>query len=382
MRVLIVSLRGPTNANRRGGSQDYVCKIAAPWVRAGHEVAIVCGQEAVEGRLLPFQECVDQVRILRYGSPATRISSLLRATSKMAGSYDVLIENIMGLPLLLPWWLSRHVRLLAIKHHIEGAVFFRTLGMLRGAVGWCLESVVQPLAYRNTQLITVSEMTRQALSTTWIRPRKPVAIVPPGFDLAPLRAAEERAAAPTVVYIGALDLGRKRVDHLIDAFRRVVRALPEAQLVIGGSGPDESKLRALAAGAPVSFRGFLSETEKRRLLANAWVFCSPSLTEGFGISWVEANACGLPVVAYELGLDTVTPQCSVMVSLRDVRGLAEALVDLLRDPARRAAMGEAAVRNSHRFDWCISSDRFFALLSAPIHIGNESELRETDDLRR
>jgi glycosyltransferase involved in cell wall biosynthesis len=113
----------------------------------------------------------------------------------------------------------------------------------------------------------------------------------------------------------------------------------------------------------VHFAGFLSEVEKHELLASAWVFASPSLTEGFGITWIEANAYGIPVAGYDLGLDTVNDQCAIMVSKGDVHALAEAITTLLTDRDRLERMAKAARNNAARFSWSGSSEMFMNFIN-------------------
>ena len=362
MRILFVSLRGPTNADRRGGSQDYIRFVARYAARLGHDVRIVCGQEIVDGELLPFREYVDGIAILRYGTPRRRLWPLIQAARDMAPRCDVVVENLMGFPLFLPAVLDKKQRPIAIKHHFEGKTFFRTQGPVRGLAGIFLESVLQPLAYRDTPWIAVSSMTRESLENAWIAPiRRPV-IVPPGIEISEEPPVVARSPVPMILYCGALDLGRKRVDQVLDAFREVRKRLADARLVIAGSGPDAAALRSRAADLDVEFRGFVSDAGKLALLDETWVFCSPSESEGFGITWVEANARGVPVVAYELGLDTVTPACSVMVPVGDVSGLASALTLILTDETRRREMSGAARDNARRFSWALSGRRFLDVL--------------------
>lgn len=363
-KILIVALRGPTNAQRRGGAQDYILNIAAPWVHQGHQVDVLCGQELVASSLLPATETLHGITVQRVGTPGNRALPIIRHAVRLAATCDVVIENITGFPLMLPLWLQRKKRLVAIKHHFEGPTFFSTQGYVKGAYGIVLEEVVQPLVYRDTPFVTVSTKTARELRGKWIRPRAPLAVVPPGISQALHGAHTDvaRNAAPTVVYLGALNLGRKRVDHLIQAFREVLQHVFDAQLIIGGQGPDEARLRRQAAGLPVRFAGFVSEEEKRSMLTGAWVFASPSQSEGFGITWVEANAYGLPVIGYELGLDTVNESCARMVPTGNVSALSRALIEVLSDESLRQRMQAAAFENARRFDWNVSSRQFMDFL--------------------
>jgi glycosyltransferase involved in cell wall biosynthesis len=358
MRILIVSLRGPTNADRRGGAQDYIESVAAHWIASGNEVEILCSQETVRGELLPAHESKRGITITRVGNPASRIAPLLGKARSICGEYDLVVENIMGFPLLLPQFLPRGTKLIAIKHHFEGVSFLKSQGLLRGAVGLLLESVIQPYCYRNTAFVGVSRKTADEITGKWIGHRAALEIVPPGIDLDPATLAVNRSPTPLVLYFGSIDTGRKKIDHLIDAFRAVLEQVPDAQLVVGGDGPDREQLEARASGLPVRFTGFLTEQEKHALLTSAWVFASPSLTEGFGITWVEANAYGLPVAGYDLGLDTVDERCAIMVAKGDIAALSNAITTLLTDAELRARMAGAARSNAARFSWRNSSEKF------------------------
>lgn len=366
MKVLFVTLRGPTNADRRGGAQDYIHRLSAPWASAGHEIRMLAGQERIDGELLADRETVDGISVFRCGTPERRLRPLIREARRLAPGADIVVENLFGVPLFLPWLLDRRTPLLAIKHHFEGTTFLRTQGVVRGLMGMGVETVIEPIVYRNTPWITNSAKTREGLQKRWLKPRHEPIVVAPGIDLGPVGALCPRSSVPTVLYFGALDLRRKRVDHLIEAFRKVRTDLPEARLILAGKGADEDRLRRQAAGLPVHFRGFVTDEEKIELLDEAWVFCSPSESEGFGITWVEANARGVPVVGYDLGLDTVTPACSIMVPRGSIDSLAASLATLLTDTARRERMGVAARNNAKRFSWQASSDRLFDFLEGTL----------------
>ena len=364
MHILVITLRGPTNLNRRGGSQDYILQIAKRWITGGHRVTVVSGQEKLNGALLPQQEQVEGVAVHRTGTPRLRALSIIHAAKTYEPDADIVIENMMSFPLLLPMLLKRPHKLVAIRHHFEGWGFIKGQGLLKGGFGLIMEAVVQPLVYRNTPFVVVSKKTERELTHKWVAPRARLTLIPPGIDLdtSDLTSLPPRAEDPTILYLGALNISRKKPDHLIDAFRLVVEAVPGAKLLIGGSGPDKERLQKAAGGLPIRFLGFVSEQEKQRLFASEWLFASPSTSEGFGITWVEANAYGLPVVGYELGLDTVDHTCARMVAPGDITALAAALIELLSDHETRARMERAAYANAKRFDWDLSSARFLQFI--------------------
>jgi len=371
LNILIVSLRGPTNEERRGGAQDYVQYIAAPWIDQGHEVTILCSQELLDNKLLPDVEVVSGINITRVGTPKHRILPLLKKTREMVTDVDIVIENLMGFPLFLPIFLEQSKSIIAIKHHFEGKSFITSQGLIKGYIGRFLEEIMQPLIYRRTPFVVVSRKTLAEMNNKWVKPKADVVIIPPGIAPLKLNPDAKKYSDPTVIYYGALDTGRKKVDHLITAFKLVLEEIPSARLVIGGQGPDGKMLKKMAESMPVEFLGFLSEESKCELLEKGWLFSSPSMTEGFGITWIEANSAGLPVVAYDLNLDTIDESCARAVEKGNINQLASAIIELLSNDELRRMMMHSARLNAKRFDWNRSSEallEFINKVNSNVHV--------------
>lgn len=149
---------------------------------------------------------------------------------------------------------------------------------------------------------------------------------------------------------------RKGQDQLIRAMEAVIKEFPEAQLVIVGKGYYGTTLEVLAQDLPhnVTFTGAVPRDDLRDLVAAADIASMPSRTrgggldvEGLGIVYLEAQACGVPVVAGNSGgsPETVTPETGIVVDGNSQRELEEALLELLGDAPRRKAMGEAGRRH-------------------------------------
>lgn len=366
MNVIVVSLRGPTNLEKRGGAQDYIRFVCKNFDLAKHKVTIICGAEMYAGKLLPQKEIVDGVSVVRCKSSKNRFYSILQELSNHINTADVVVENIMGFPLMLPLFFrfkNLSVPTVAIKHHFEGSNFIRSQGIFKGLIGIFLEEVVQPAVYRNVNFVGVSDLTINKMERAWVKPKLPVTKIPPGIEVDYPDLPTKKSMHPKILYFGAIDLGRKRIDHLIEAFKLVIKVFSSAQLIIGGDGPDIDSLKQEAKNLNVKFTGFISEKEKKDLLQESWLFASPSNSEGFGITWVEANAYGLPVVGYDLGLDTVTIESSVMVKENDVSALSDAIIMLIKDEKKRNKMSLAGQENAKRFDWRLSSEKFQELIS-------------------
>jgi glycosyltransferase involved in cell wall biosynthesis len=130
--------------------------------------------------------------------------------------------------------------------------------------------------------IAVSEATRRRYP--WIR-----RVIPNGVDLTSFEPSGVRTEVPTILFVGTYS-NRKRGALLVRQFREVVRsAMPNARLwMVSSDAPRVDGVEVL---------GELTEEELAWRYAQAWVFCLPSTYEGFGVPYVEAMACGTPVIA-------------------------------------------------------------------------------------
>jgi glycosyltransferase involved in cell wall biosynthesis len=154
-----------------------------------------------------------------------------------------------------------------------------------------------------------------------------------------------------VLFVGRL-VEKKGCEYLIEAMRRVQSAMPEARLTVIGDGPLRSVLEAKAhgLGVTVDFLGAQNSETIRRHIRQAAVFSAPSVTaqngdsEGFGIVFIEAQAMGVPVVAFRHGgiPEAVSDgETGLLAPERDIPGLAERMLHYLSDEARRRAAGDA-----------------------------------------
>ena len=216
----------------------------------------------------------------------------------------------------------------------------------------------------------------------------PVSVLYPGADIERFRPDLEtdgiRSALgvgdrPLVVCVSRL-VPRKGQDVLIRAMGSIRARVPDAMLLIVGEGPYGAKLRAMATAAPagsVIFAGEVSEEDLPGYYAVGDVFAMPCRTraaglevEGWGNVFIEAAACGRPVVVGDSGgapeslIDGETGLC---VDGRRVDAVADAVATLLADPGLARKMGEAGrarVVRSH--SWPVIAGRLAGWLRAAV----------------
>lgn len=217
--------------------------------------------------------------------------------------------------------------------------------------------------YRQVDLfIAASQAIAHVLEQDGI-PRSRIVVVHDGIDVAKIQRLPRVDAhaeywfphgVPLLVNVGAL-VGHKGQKHLVDAMPLVLREVPDAHLIVFGEGelrqPLERQIKELRLEKRVLLPGFREDV--LQLVKSADLFVMSSVTEGLGSTVLDAMAMKLAVVGTEAGgipEAVVDGKTGLLVPAGDPRALAGAIVRLLRDPARRARMGEAgAARVAEHF---------------------------------
>lgn len=188
-----------------------------------------------------------------------------------------------------------------------------------------------------------------------------IRVIPNGIDLASLRHPPykvERAElgidddALVLIYCGRLSR-EKNIGFLLDAFRGVCEAIPNAHLVLIGGGSSARELRArTSAQEPVHFVGQVPYDQVAGYLAIGDLFVTASVTEVHPLSVIEAIAVGLPVVAIRSpGIeDTIRHGVDGYLSSESLSGFTAVLVKILLEPEARCTMARNARERSTDYD--------------------------------
>lgn len=199
---------------------------------------------------------------------------------------------------------------------------------------------------RFDRVITFSQGQRAALQRFGVPPAR-LAVIPNGVDVDRYRPALTPSLAPVIVYCGRLDPD-KRVEMLC----RVVSAWegpPAPRLVLVGGGSEQARLRGRFAGARITFTGWMPDENRRiQTLRGAGIFALPSRVEGMSLALLEAMACGLAVVATDVGGHReVVAGAGLLLDPNHLPAqLRAALERLLMDPDLRQELGGRARRRA------------------------------------
>ena len=357
MNILVLNWQDLENP-QSGGAEIHLHQVFGRLARRGHQVTLLCSGWPGAA---PRAEA-DGMRIHRAGGRNTfsLAAPAYHRRHLSAEPWDVVVEDLNKVPLFTPYWVRRPLVLLV--HHLFGATAFREASAPFAAATWLLERPI-PLVYRGLPAQAVSESTADDLAARGLR-REDVQVIHNGVDLGFFVPAAEvpRATEPTFLSVGRLRR-YKRIDHVIYAVARLRTANRPVRLLIAGRGPDEARLRRIAAKLGVedrvTFEGFVSEERKRDLMRHVWATVQASPKEGWGITNMEAAACGTPTIASDspgLRESVVHGHTGFLYPHGDLEALTTAMNQLAADRSLVDRLGAGARTFASAFTWDHAAD--------------------------
>lgn len=361
MRILFFNWRDTKHAYA-GGAEVYVHELAKRWAKNGNKVTVFAGND---NKNLDY-EVIDGVEIYRRGGTYTvYIFALLYYLRKFRGNYDVIIDCENGIPFFTPLFAQEQVILLI--HHVHQEIFRKFLRFPLSIIAELLEGKLMPFVYQNKNVITVSASSQRDIFKLGFTKAGNIEIIPNGIA-SNLFVDYPKTDSPSFIYLGRLK-EYKNIDVAIKAFAKIVRIHKKAKLAIVGTGESYLNLKELVSELGISrsvkFYGRVSELEKAKLLAKSWAAIQPSQMEGWGITVIEANAAGTPVIASNVsGLQdsVVDNQTGLLVQAGNVTQFANAMMKIVDDDSLRLKLADEARSWAHRFDWNRSAQLFYDVI--------------------
>ncbi len=332
LRVAMFSYRLPVKGERRGGIERAAHTLAEGLARRGHEVTVFThdpkpATAAYDVSELPWKAFVDTWlgRRLTMGYLGNVLAIL--------PNYDDFDAVVMhGDSLLAPLTGRPVLRVMhgSARGEARSATSFGRYLLQSGVY-------VQELltALSQSAVVGVSESTR--IDNPFVK-----RVIAHGVDRVTFRPdLSARTAEPSVLFVGAMD-GRKRGRFLLDEFINRVRPQhPTATLtIVGAEGPPHRGVEYLTG---------VTDSQLADVYRRSWVFASPSSYEGFGLPYLEAMACGAPVVASpNHGSSEVLGDGAYGLIAPD-SDFARTVIDLLDDETRRAVLTAAGLKRADEY---------------------------------
>ena len=359
MRILIFNWRDMTHP-WAGGAEVYIHEIGKRLVEKGHYVTLLCGEYTGCEK----ESVMDGINIIRKGG---RYSIYLHAPivylSRLRKKYDIIIDCENGIPFFTPLFVSE--KKICVMHHVHKDIFNIEMPFYMAWLGNFLEECLMPLVYRDTEFVAVSPSTKKEMIDIGIDKEK-IRTIFNGMN-GQFVPDFSKKKENLMVYVGRIKR-YKQLDHLVRAFQIVKDRIPDAELAIAGRG-DFSEVKKLSEKLNLKIKLYneISEKEKLDLLQRARIFVTTSMKEGWGITVIEANRCGTPVVAYDVpGLrDSVrNDETGLLVKLGDIEGFAKNIIKMIEDDSLQERLNDNALNWSKTFDWNKSTKEFEKIIDA------------------
>lgn len=363
MKILILAEFFPYTANLdfRGGVEARTY-FSAVQLAKEHQVTVIAAQE---GNM--HQETIPGIEVIRCG-PArsfTQSGGLLKRyvfmRNVIATAMKLDVDIVEGTNFILYQAAisiakKKRIPAVATYHDVWIGEWRSNLGLLPSLFGEFVER--RFVKYPWAKVIAVSTSTRAKLLRHGVEPKR-ITVIPNGVDFTHLPEELDRYEVPTICYVGRL-VSYKRVHDLLEVTATLRNDMPDLQVKIVGSGPQQDMLEAEAERLGISDRvHFLGFVEKHvdvlEVMAKSHIVCLPSSVEGFGIVLAEAMALGTPYVSSELPPTLEVTENGVggiLYPPGNLRALEDGIRAILSNEEYAAQLGSAGRELAkNRYDW-------------------------------
>ncbi len=361
-RILLLNWRDLSHP-QAGGAELYCQEIGERFAVAGAAVDLVTAAYPDA----PIAELVRGVHVHRKGGTFGVYLHGAQHLLRHRRYYDAVVDFQNGIPFFAPLFTGRGVAVVCVIHHVHQHQFALHYPEPVACVGRFLEGPVSRRVYGKRPIVVVSASTRAHVLRV-LRFRGPIYVVANGVS--PVAETQVfRSPTPVIACVTRL-VPQKRLHLLLDLIPALRDRWPDLVVDIAGDGPARPALAAqvdrLGLQNAVRLHGRVSDERRSELLTRAWLTVSPSIAEGWGLAIVEANAMGLPAVAFAVpGLrDSIHPGVTgwLVPEGGDLLATVTAALEQLQDPEVAARTASHCRAWAARFTWTESAERLAAVL--------------------
>lgn len=350
-----------------GGAEQVMREHMKGWVEAGHRVTLFSSRFIGSKNF----EKSEGMEILHEGDQYIGVKiQAFKYWLKNNKKFDLVVDQFHGIPFFTPLYIKKPK--LAVLQEVAKEVWFLNgfpfpFNYIIGTIGFLVEPLIF-LLYRNTPFMVGSLSAKEDLMKVGISPKK-ITIVPHGVIVPRYRISDLRSKTKTVIFLGALTKD-KGIEDAIKAFS-ILNKNGEYQFWVVGKGSPEytGYLKGLAKRLNVldkiKFWGYVDNIKKFDLLAKSHILINTSVREGWGLVNIEANAMGVPVVAYKSAglVDSVKEgQSGIFCKENTPEELASSVDMLLESAEEYARLSAGAIKWAKNFDWKKSRKLSFGLI--------------------
>jgi glycosyltransferase involved in cell wall biosynthesis len=363
--ILIINWQDWTNP-LSGGAEVHLHEIFSR-LTPDFKISLLCAH--FKGA--PEFEEIDGIKIYRVGSRNTFNFYVPGAYKRIAETenFDLVIEDLNKIPFFGGIFIRE--KRLALIHHLFGKTIYTETNPVLASYVYYSERFI-PKHYKKVPIVAVSESSKNEIVKMGI-PRNNVKVVYNGVDLKSYQSSAQLAKKPTIICLARMKK-YKRIDVLIEAVPEVLKEIPDLRVILVGDGDDSARLKEITRKNKiqkiVEFTSFVPAEEKSDLLAGSWVAVNTSPKEGWGLTSIEAQACGTPsIVPDSPGLrETVRDGISGYIyPFGDTKRLSVILIKMLKDKKKVEKMGKEAKKWAANFSWDESAKKMKKIIIAQIY---------------
>ncbi len=285
--------------------------------------------------------------------------------------YDVIIEGIDKIPFFFPFYTK--IPVLALVPHLFGTTAFEEAPFPAAAYVWLMERFI-PWGYRHVPYyMTYSESTKEDLVNRGISANKiHVVYIALNHDLYRPAANDAMKTPHSLCFVGRIKR-YKFIEYGILAVERLRPQFPDIIYHIVGRGDNLSNLQKMAKDKGleknVKFWGFVDDKTKVEILQKSQVVLYNSVKEGWGLTAIEANACGTPVIASNspgLREAVVDQKTGFLVEHGNIDQLTDKIKQIFTSPDLRQKLEQGSIEWANTFNWDKTADRFLEFIQKTV----------------
>jgi glycosyltransferase involved in cell wall biosynthesis len=356
MNILVVNWQDWQNP-LAGGAEIYFYEIFSRLIKKGHNIILLCSRATHQRRY----ERLDDFEIYRIGRRSNFnffVPSALCALIRHK-KIDVIIDDLNKIPFYSPLFTRKKV--VPMLMHLFRTTIYRETNFLFASYVFLTERLISYF-YPRSDFVAISHSTAEDLRTIGVNNK--IFVVQSGIPEIPHGIREERQSN-IVAYVGRVKK-YKSIDHFIKAVA-VLKQRKHIEAVVVGDGDARDDLIRLAQklNITVHFTGFVSEEEKYRIYHRARVVVQPSIKEGWGLTAIEAQSCGTPVVCADSpGLREVVQDGTTgfLYDYGNIDSLVEKIMVLMDDEKLWRDFSMAARTWASEFSWDRAADTLEEIL--------------------
>lgn len=316
-----------------GGAEEVIYEIGK---RLAKNNKVTWLSEKVNGR--PNSGELDGIRIKRTGNKFTiHLFSFLEA-----GKHDIVIDSVAHAVPFFSYIVNK--RNIALVHHVHQDVLKFELNPIMAYIVRNMEKNIKN--YDN--IIAVSYTTKNDLINKLHVEENKIKVIHNGVDHKKYKPGE-KSRSPSILWIGRMKNYKNPFDSL-EIFKRLKN---KAEMIVVGGGDLAEDFNEAAKTLGVKYLGRVNEEKKIELYQKSWVILSTSFIEGWGMTIVEANACGTPAVAYKTGsMPKIIKEGKngFLVDYKDYDKAAE-VIDYILDENIMNKLSKSSLEESLKYDW-------------------------------